>query len=529
MKAVTSDEMKKIEREAIFDIGIPSLVLMETAASKLLQRCFDIISEKKKAKVVVFAGKGNNGGDGLAFCRHLHQKRSFDRKIDIVVIFVGDRKRASEECLAQLDILMNLVERGFDFQIHFIDEEENFDIEKETADADLIVDAIIGTGLKFELREDISKIVDIINKSEGVVVCADCPTGINSDNGRLLGNAVCGDFTVTFHLPKVGLLVGDGAVYSGKLFVEDINIPYGLEKEILTNVLTEKEAFMLVPERPKNANKGTFGKVFIFAGCENMPGACVIASNSAYRIGAGLVYACSVKSVCEVVRNHLPEVVTKVLPEKDGGLFGESFKSFDFSNSDAVIVGPGLGNGDGVFDFVEKVMMTSRAPIVIDADGLNAVSKDLSVFEKVSATCAVTPHLAEMARLLGKSVSEIKSDIVATARDFAKKYNVVVVLKDFKTVVADPQGRVFINTTGCSVLAKGGSGDCLTGIFAGLIAQGMDCFFAGVLATYVFGLAGEMASEKVGEFGALARECGYFAGVVIDEMKKHREKGIKLI
>lgn len=517
MKAVTSDEMKKIEREAIFDIGIPSLVLMETAAFKLSERCFEVISEKKRSKVVVFAGKGNNGGDGLAFCRHLHQKRSFDREIEIEVIFVGDKERASEECKAQLNILTNLIERGFSFQIHFLNEEKNFDISKEIADADLIVDAIIGTGLKYELREDISKIVDIINNSGCVIACADCPTGVDADNGNVLGNGVYGDFTVTFHLPKVGLLVGEGAVCAGQLFIEDINIPYGLEKGIMTNVLERKEVYGLIPKRPKNANKGTFGKVFIFAGCENMPGACVIASKAAYRIGAGLVYSCSVRSVCEVVRTYLPEAVTKVLPDKGGSLFEESVSAFDFSNANAVVVGPGLGDDDGVLEFVKKVTSNSKAPVIIDADGLNAISKDLSVFREICAPCIITPHLREMSRLSGKSVSEIKKDIVGAAREFSQEHNVIVVLKDFRTVIAEPNGRVFINMTGCSALSKGGSGDCLTGIIGGLVAQGMDCFFAGVLATYIFGLSGERAEEEFGGFCTLARECADYAGVIIGE------------
>ena len=176
----------------------------------------------------------------------------------------------------------------------------------------------------------------------------------------------------------------------------------------------------LIPKRPINGNKGIFGKVFIFAGCENMPGACVIASKAAYRTGAGLVYSCSVKSVCRVVRNHLPEAVTKVLSDRDGFLFGESSMEEDLKNADAVVVGPGLGTADGVFDFVKNILRRAAVPVIIDADGLNAVSKDLNILKDVKYKCIITPHLGEMSRLTGKSVSEIKNNIVECARGFSK-------------------------------------------------------------------------------------------------------------
>ena len=519
MKAVLAEEMKSIEREAIHDFKIPSLSLMETAAFKVSERCFEIIRDRKHTKILVFAGKGNNGGDGLAFCRHIYQKNFVGAKVDIEVIFTGDKNKASDECKTQLNILLKMAENGFDFKIHFIYKEPFFDLEKKILEADIVIDAIIGTGLKQNLRDDILKIVSAINKGNATVISVDCPTGINSDNGEVLKDAVKADYTVTFHLPKIGLLVGEGAVYAGKVILEDINIPYGLERDIKTNVITKDEVRNLIPKRPINGNKGTFGKVFIFAGCDNMPGACVIASKAAYRTGAGLVYSCSVKSVCQVVRNHLPEAVTKVLEERDGFLFGESFREENLKNADAVIIGPGLGTADGVSDFVGDVLRSTKVPIIIDADGLNAVSKDLSILKDVKYKCIVTPHLGEMSRMTGKSVAEIKNNIVEMAREFSKEYGVIVVLKDFRTVIASPDGEVYINLSGSSAMAKGGSGDCLTGVIAALIAQGMDCFHACVAGTYVFGLAGEKFAEKYGEYGLLPGECADFIPIILKELQ----------
>ncbi len=519
MKAVLAEEMKSIEGEAIHDFKIPSLSLMETAAFKVSLKCFELIQDRKYTKILVFAGKGNNGGDGLAFCRQIFQKNFAGRKVDIEVIFTGDKNKASEECKAQLNILLKMAERGFDFKIHFIYDEPFFDFEKKLSEADIIIDAIIGTGLKQNLREDILKIVSAINRRKAIVISVDCPTGINSDNGEVLKDAVKADYTVTFHLPKIGLLVGSGAVYSGEVIVEDINIPYGLEANIKTSVITKNDVRKLIPKRPINGNKGIFGKVFIFAGCENMPGACVIASKAAYRTGAGLVYSCSVKSVCRVVRNHLPEAVTKVLSDRDGFLFGESSMEEDLKNADAVVVGPGLGTADGVFDFVKNILRRAAVPVIIDADGLNAVSKDLNILKDVKYKCIITPHLGEMSRLTGKSVSEIKNNIVECARGFSKKHGVIVVLKDFRTVIANPDGEVYINLSGSSAMAKGGSGDCLTGVIAGLTAQGVDCFHACVAGTYIFGLAGEKFAEKYGEYGLLPSECADFVPIILKELQ----------
>jgi len=520
MKAVSTEEMKAIEKAAIFDIGIPSIVLMEMAAFKFAQKCFDFICANGYSKIVVFAGKGNNGGDGLAFCRHICQMAGKNFKIEVSVFFIGDKNLASYECGMELSILLKFIEEGFPVCIDFVDNPDfNDDIVDKAMDADLIVDAIIGTGLKYNVRDNISNIIDIINNSNATVAAVDCPTGIDADNGKVLGNAVVADFTVTFHLPKIGLLINQGPIYSGELFIEDINIPYGQEKNVNVNYLSTNDAGDIVPKRPLNANKGSFGKVFVFAGCNNMPGACVISSKAAYRAGAGLVYSCSTKAVCGVVRNHIPEAVTKTLVDKDGYLFSESIEGLDFKDADCIVLGPGLGNNSDTAGFVREVVEKARAPIVIDADAINIISENLSLFSQIKVPCVITPHLGEMSRLINKSIDDIKNNIVEEAREFSKKYGITVLLKDFRSVISSPSGEIYINTTGSSALAKGGSGDCLTGIIAAFIAQGMDCFHAGALASFVFGLSGKKAAEKFGEFGPLATECSDFVSIILNELR----------
>ncbi len=519
MKVVSSDEMKSIEAEAISIIGIPSLSLMETASSKFSERCFDIIKNLKNPKIAVFAGKGNNGGDGLAFCRHIFQKNNDERKICIKIFFVGDEEKASDECKVQLGIIKKLIERNYPFQLFFTDNMPVSDIKNEIKYSDLIVDAIIGTGLKFELRDNISEIVNIINDCNATTAAVDCPTGISSDCGKILKNAVKADFTVTFHLPKVGLLIGQGALYSGKVFVEDINIPFGLEKNIKTNVLSKIDAKKMLPIRNADANKGTFGKAFIFAGSDNMPGACVISSLASYRTGAGLVYVCAVESVCNVVRNFIPEVVTKVLCDVNGTLCKESFYMARAEKADVIAVGPGIGTKQNTAEFLECLIENANATLVIDADALNIISKDLSLLTKIKSDCVITPHIAEMSRLTGKSIEDIKNNLIDTATEFSKKYNVVVVLKDFKTVIANPKGEVYINTTGSPALAKGGSGDCLTGVLTALIAQGMSCFNAAVLSSYLFGLSGEFAQKEFGQYGTLARNCADAISIIMNDLE----------
>lgn len=525
MKVVSSKEMKDIEGEAISNIGIPSLSLMETASSKFSERCFDVIKKNNKLKIVVFVGKGNNGGDGLAFCRHIFQKVTDDFKIDIDVIFIGEKEKATAECKTQLDILLNLVKRNYPYKLHFINDisDLDFSIYDLISSADLVVDAIIGTGLKYDLRKNILDVVKAINENKtGLVASIDCPTGIDSDTGKVLGDAIMADFTVTFHLPKVGLMVGDGAIYSGEVFIEDINIPYGLENYVKTNVLTQKDVVKIIPKRSKNGNKGTFGKVFIFAGSDDMSGACAISAKSAYRTGSGLVYVYSTQKVCDFVRGRIPEVVATPLNDRNGYLFGESFakNNLDFSKADSIVIGPAIGTDDCVADFIKTVFENAKSPIIVDADALNVISKDLSLFDRVSVPCIVTPHIGEMSRLTGLSISDIKKNIIEVARDFSQKYNLITVLKDFHTVIANPNGDVYINTTGCSALSKGGSGDCLTGVIASFIGQGVEPFYGAVIANFIFGLAGELIAKNKGEFGVLATETADYIPKAIEVIQK---------
>lgn len=502
MRAVTSFEMKNIERIAIDDIGIPSLVLMENAAENTVCEIEKhIINLSQKPYVVIFAGKGNNGGDGIAVYRKL-----LNKKIGCDLFFLGEEEKASNECKKQIDILNKL-----DLKINYLKNENDLIIcAKKVEKSNITVDALIGTGLKSELNDFTASITNIINENSKYVIAVDCPTGLNSDNGKAMKNAVRANKTVTFHMPKRGLFLNDASEYAGCVSVKDISIPYSIKGENISDCfLFDSDLFEKVkPKRKQNSHKNTFGKVVIIAGSKNMPGALVISSLSAYKTGCGLVEACTVPKACEVLNNIVPEAITKKIKEKDGMICIDSIEEIEESvrNADSVIIGPGIGRSANVTSAVRKILSIVKCPLIIDADGLNAVSEDLNMLKTISTECVITPHIGEMSRLTGIDKDDIKNNMIDIAFEFSKKYNLITHLKSSRSVTVSPKGNIFINTTGNSAAAKGGSGDCLTGIIASLAAQGTDVFYSAAMGAYIFGEAVQKVSEQLGQYSVTAMD-----------------------
>ena len=487
MQLVTTSQMKNIEDYAINTLGISSIILMENAARSVTQQC----TEYKN--ITIFAGKGNNGGDGLAVARQLV---ALDHSV--TVIFIGDTFKATPDCSLNLNILKKM-----DVPIIYYTDQDLIPL---ISSSDLIIDAIIGTGLIDNLREPIFNIVNTINTYSKYTIAIDCPTGINSDTGAICGNAVYAHKTITFHAPKIGLMLYPAYERIGELIISDISIPHNTDTGY--NLLTPKEAKILLPVRPQYANKGTFGKSYIFAGCEHMTGACVISATSAYRVGSGLVNGCVVKSVADVLHNLLPEAVTTILPDINGYLCSDSFDviSPQLSKANAIALGSGIGVTNDTKEFVGKLLTAVSCPIVIDADGLNCIADNIDLLKEVNSDVIITPHLGEMSRLTNLTVSYISSNLIDTAKHFAHEYNVTVVLKDTHTIIANPDGEIYINTAGNSSMSKGGTGDCLTGIITGLISQGLSPYYSAVLGTYVNGLTGELASDKLSKYSVFASD-----------------------
>ncbi|MDR0322180.1 MAG: NAD(P)H-hydrate dehydratase [Treponema sp.] len=292
--------------------------------------------------------------------------------------------------------------------------------------------------------------------------------------------------------------------------IEQMAIPSALinGREAKAEILTDSEAGRLLPVRGQRTNKYSFGKILVFAGSKEMPGAAVLASSAAYIVGGGLVCACVIPHVASIIHHWQREAVTRIVPEIDGMYCKKSLEALteEIKNADVIVLGPGIGRSSDVTEFVQELIRTTQAPVVLDADALFAVSKDVNILKSLKAPCIITPHPGEMSRLTGRSVSDILDNTIDTAVGFSKEFNVITLLKDAHTIIANPDGRFFINTTGNNALSKAGTGDVLTGMIGGFIAQGLDVFSAGALGAYIHGKSGEAAAVQKSSYSVLASD-----------------------
>ena len=506
MKVAKAAEMRLADKLTIEEIGIPGIVLMENASQAVYRRAASYLYKNHERKVLILVGKGNNGGDGLAVARLLKQ-----RNFDVTIGFVGEISQTTGDALLQLEIVKKL-----DIPIVCGDWEQ---LTREIQQAPFIVDGLLGTGLTGEVREPIRSIIREINRSNAYVISIDIPSGIDSDTGRICGVAVRANETVTFALPKRGLILDPGAERAGKVTIADISIPEQVLRTIpiKCETLDKAEAAKLLPIREKRSNKGTYGRLFMLAGSPYMTGAAVLCAKSAYRSGAGLVYACAGEEVRTVIKQALPEAVLVPFVKQ---LEGVELPDLDLASMDAVVAGPGLGRSKEAeqrfFNLIQKV----SCPMVLDADGLNLMAENPSFWQDLDGLPVITPHPGEMSRLTGISVEDILQNTVKAAMDFSKERQVITVLKDSSTVVTHPDGRIYINQTGNPAMAKAGSGDVLSGVIGGLLAQGLDSYQAAVLGVYIHGLAGDLAAEKLGQYGGLASQLSDYLALAFRSLEK---------
>ena len=523
MKTVTSTQMREVERMAIEELGIPSIILMENAAIRLATHCFRLMenlsaggSANKNAKVLITCGSGNNGGDGLALARILYLKG-----IDIKVIYMGDTDRGSA---VKNDASLNLaIVKNLGITILQVHSAGDFpDIKNEIEKCDFIVDALFGIGLTRNIDGNFKMLIETINRYAKFVLSVDMPSGVHSDTGRIMGCAVKANETVTFAHPKTGLYVFPGAEYAGKISIEDIGIPYNLidKIKIEAEILTDDEALKMIPVRAQRSNKGSFGKVLVFAGSNEMPGAAAFACSASYMVGAGLVCACVVPHTADVIHHWQREVITRNVPELNGMYCKKSFENLqeEINRADVIVIGPGIGRSSDVTEFVRGLLGMINTPVVLDADALFALGENIDVLKTLKAPCVITPHPGEMSRLTGRGTREILDNIVETAVNFSKEFNIITLLKDAHTIIAAPDGKYFINLTGNNALSKAGTGDVLTGVIAGFIAQmnakcvladdesRRNVFNAAVLGAYYHGKAGEDAAEKSSCYEVMAED-----------------------
>lgn len=499
MKIVTGTAMKQIDTIAVEEFKIPSIVLMENAALTVVEVIKQYLKDFKNPSVIVACGKGNNGGDGFAIARHL-----FQLGIDVSVIVIGNIN--SEDAATNFDIV-----KALDIPILRIRTEKEFVTAKKLIQkADLTVDSLLGTGIKGATEGIIKNFIDILNQNSRYTVAVDIPSGVEAETGKVCGNAVKANTTVTFALIKQGMLLYPAYEYVGKLIVTDIGIPKKLisSLNLKSNTIVEDELDSMMPKRKSRSNKGDYGKLLVLAGSKQMTGAAILVCKAAYRMGTGLVNLAAPEKVIDIAQTEILEIVNKILPSESGKFCTKSFDAIkDILNSfSAVAIGSGIGTGKEVTKFVSEFIYNVNIPTVIDADALNAVSNDINILKTSKAPIIVTPHPKEMSRLTGLPVDDILQNTVEIAKSFSVEYNVITVLKDSHTVIANPSGEIYINTTGNSAMSKGGSGDVLTGIIGSLLSQKKEPFIAAALGVYLHGRAGERASKKLGIYGVLASE-----------------------
>ncbi|MBQ9885967.1 MAG: NAD(P)H-hydrate dehydratase [Lachnospiraceae bacterium] len=484
---LNSSQMKHVDYYSINNIGIPSMVLMERAALAVADELEGRFDNGKR--ILVVCGTGNNGADGLAIARIMFQR---GYRTDIMLL--GDSDMGTEEYRQQLNIIKNM-------GIHYgnINELSEYIVKGRY---DICVDAIFGIGLSRTPMGEYYDAIEYINMSECFVAAVDIPSGISADTGMLYGVAVRADITVTFGYGKLGMTLYPAAQYCGEIIIKDIGFVSINATEQRSNVFTyDKADLCLLPKRNPNTHKGSFGRVLVIAGSEEMSGAAYLSAKAAYRMGAGLVEVLIPQNNAGIIRSLLPEaIVTGYSPEEN---FIERINTA-MTNADVIVTGPGMGTKAYVKDIVSYVMQYSEVPLIIDADALNTMASNRQLLSKLNTRMVVTPHIKEMERLTESKISDIKNNPVDTAKTFSNITGAICVLKDARTVVASKEGDVYINLSGNEGMATGGSGDVLTGIIAGLAAQKLELYRAATLGVYIHGLAGDKAKEQLGSYSLMA-------------------------
>lgn len=513
-RIVTASQMREMDQRSSTDFNIPTIILMENAGRAVFDAAVEILGGDARGKrVLILCGPGNNGGDGFVVARYLHQAKAHP-----IIAYYGDRETATGDASVNTEIAYSL-----GIEIH-----SNPDCKHELPSErlDLIIDALLGTGAKGLPRDPMGELINRINEFSHRLkiptLAVDIPSGVDADTGEVPGEAIDADVTVTFAAPKIGLAIHPGASHVGRLIVADIGIPASLAKEIDGDTIYLTGAEIAAPfcrPRPTNSHKGNYGHAAIVAGSVGMTGAAALAAAGAMRIGTGLVTVLVCESLNDIMQAKVTEAMTIPVPQGRAGGFGAASLEvvLGYINKwDAAIIGPGFGRDDDTIEFTHNLIRRLEKPAVIDADALYAVSKDIDVLKKCHAPLTITPHPGEMAELTGTSSEQVQSNRLKVACDFADTHNVTVALKGAGTIIASPGGKIFINTTGSPGMATGGTGDVLSGMIGGLLAQKVDVATAAVAAVYLHGLAGEIAAERLTEPAMLA---GDLADAIGDAIK----------
>lgn len=517
MKVALSDEMRKIDKIAIEKYGIPGVVLMENAGVSVLNEI--VKAFEPDSKLTIVCGRGNNGGDGFVIARHLHE-----RGYGVKVLILGNKEGIGGDALINYNIIRNL---GVDIK-EIIDDNGVIKLKENIVDYPIVVDALFGTGLNKDVEGIPERVINIINKYSKYTISVDIPSGIGGNDGKVYKVAVRAHKTITFGLPKCGNLIYPGADYNGELVIADIGIPNEIIRKMkLNHNLIDLDIIKdSLQPRKKDTHKGSYGKANVVAGSAGMSGAAILTCKSALRTGLGLLRLYIGESLNGIVKSGVPEAITVPLHEMRKGVIGINHIERiidDTKGANVFTIGPGCGNTAEVAEIIKRVLIDVEIPMVIDADGLNVLAKNIEWLNEKKSRIIITPHLGEMERLTNISIDKIKSNLIRTVKNFSKNWGIIVVLKGASTIIASPEGEIFININGNPGMATAGSGDVLTGIITGLIAQGLDPLKAAVAAVYLHGLTGDKVACEKGEYGLLAGDLVEYLPYTIKEIVENND------
>ena len=500
-------EMANIDRTTIDKIQIPGIVLMENAGVGVVEEIENILEDVTGKQIVIFCGKGNNGGDGYVIARHL-----YDRGADVAVFLAGKKEASKGDARINLNILENM---GIEVtEISSLEEISPFH------HIDVVVDALLGTGVTGAVTGFLAELINYINSLDAPIVSVDLPSGMETDTGAVHGACVHADFTVTMAHLKTGLLFSPARDHAGEISVIDISVPPEVSEALHGKkfLVEDQDILIRLPYRRLDAHKTSCGKVVVFAGSVGMTGAATLTSHASLQVGAGLTKLGIPASLNPILEQKLTEVMTVPLAETDSQSI--SIKAKDqiadlLDWADVLAVGPGLSTHPETIEFIKWLLTTMNKPMVLDADGLNALVNSPDLIKNYPGELIVTPHPGELSRLIDIPVADIQNDRLNVIRKFAQQWGKVIILKDGPTVTAAPSGELFINSTGNPGMATGGSGDVLTGIIAGLLAQKLNAVDAAIVAVYLHGLAGDLAAEELSEMGMLAGDLNHYLPAAI--------------
>lgn len=479
----TPEQMAAADRQVIA-AGTPATVLMDRAGRAVARAVLDVAGRRYGLRVAVVCGKGNNGGDGFVAARVLAREGA-----SVGVLAVGEIESVAGPAKHHLEAWLGRGGSVDPFEVDALD------------DVDVAVDAVFGTGFHGPAEGEAAQALEALSRLDVPVVSVDIPSGVDGSTGRCDGPCVSATVTVALGAEKIGTAIGDGATHAGSVVVADIGIPVD---DAAAAMVESADVASAIPARPADSHKRSSGTVLVYAGSDAMPGAATLTTRGALRGGSGYVNLVTTQRVASSVAEVAPEVVVRLVT---GATLGpdalEASKDFR-ERADAVAIGPGVGTAEGQRALVQRLLGEADVPLVVDADALNVIAEDTSVLQGASTAVTLTPHPAELARLLATSTADVQSDRLGAAVEAARRFGCVVLLKGHRSLIAAPDGRVVVNPTGGPELATAGTGDVLTGVCAGYLASGMEPFTATWAAAFVHGASGMVAAVNRGTQGVVA-------------------------